>query len=130
MPDCRYLCFWSQKTCSVDNYRDDNNEVYSVKVRAGKRTYIFDVRSTRGNDFYITITERKKRQDGDGFQKQKLFLYKEDINKFMRSMEEVVEHVKTELLPDYDFDRFDRAHEDDEDNERPRWRNNDEEMPR
>jgi len=114
----------------VDNYRDDNNEVYSVKVRAGKRTYIFDVRSTRGNDFYITITERKKRQDGDGFQKQKLFLYKEDINKFMRSMEEVVEHVKTELLPDYDFDRFDRAHEDDEDNERPRWRNNDEEMPR
>jgi hypothetical protein len=108
----------------VDNYRDDQRELYSVKVRAGKRTYIFDVRATRGNDFYITITERKKRQDGDGFQKQKLFLYKEDFNKFLKSMNEVVDYVKTDLMPDYDYDQFDDQEEYGED-EDWNYRNND-----
>jgi hypothetical protein len=100
-------------------YRDDNrgrrddlqnpghNEVFSEKIRAGKRTYIFDVRSTRGNDYYITITERKRRMDGDGVQKQKIFLYKEDFNKFVEGLESVIKHVKTELMPDFDYDRFD-----------------------
>jgi hypothetical protein len=92
----------------VDQYRDDNREIYSRKVRAGKRTYIIDVRSTRGKDYYITITERKRMMGGEGYQKQKLFLYKEDFNKFLRSLTEVVDYVKTDLLPDYDFDQYDR----------------------
>lgn len=86
----------------------DQREIYSQKVRAGKRTYIFDVRATRGNDYYITITERKKQNDGGPAQKQKIFLYKEDFNKFVASLNDVVGHVKTELLPDYDFERYDR----------------------
>jgi len=101
----------------VDNYREEPREVHSIKVRAGKRTYIFDVRATRGNDYYVTITERKKRFGEDGFQKQKIFLYKEDFNKFLRSLEEVIQYVKTDLLPDYDFEKFDRPDEEPEDDD-------------
>ncbi len=94
-----------------DRERDrerDRDEVYSEKIRAGKRTYFFDVRSTRSNDFYITITESKRRFNRPGYDKHKIFLYKEDFNKFLASLNNTVEHVKTELMPDYDFDEFDR----------------------
>jgi len=90
----------------------DNNEkklesVYSIRVKAGKRrTYFFDVRETRGSDFYLTITESRKRFDSDGYDRHKIFLYKEDFNKFLRGLNETVEHVKTELMPDFDFDAF------------------------
>lgn len=84
------------------------DEVYSEKIRAGKRTYFFDVRSTRSNDYYITITESKRRFNGRGYDKHKIFLYKEDFNKFLASLNKTVDHVKTELLPDYDYDEFDR----------------------
>lgn len=84
------------------------DEVYSEKIRAGKRTYFFDVRSTRSNDYYITITESKRRFNGRGYDKHKIFLYKEDFNKFLLSLNKTVDHVKTELLPDYDYDEFDR----------------------
>lgn len=81
--------------------------VYSIRVKAGKRrTYFFDVRETRGNDFYVTITESRKRFDSDGYDRHKIFLYKEDFNKFLRGLNETVEHVKTELMPDFDFDAF------------------------
>jgi hypothetical protein len=83
----------------------ESREVYSVKVRAGKRTYIFDVRSTRGRDYYITITEMKRDFSGEISQKQKIFLYKEDFTKFQKALEQVINHVKTELLPDFDYDR-------------------------
>ncbi len=83
----------------------ESREVYSVKVRAGKRTYIFDVRSTRGRDYYITITETKRDFSGEISQKQKIFLYKEDFTKFQRALDQVINHVKTELLPDFDYDR-------------------------
>ena len=86
----------------------DRDEVYSEKIRAGKRTYFFDVRSTRSNDFYITITESKRRFNGPGYDKHKIFLYKEDFNKFLASLNKTVDHVKTELMPDYDYDEFDR----------------------
>lgn len=86
----------------------EQREVYSHKVRAGKRTYIFDVRATRSNDFYITITERKRQRDGEPTHKQKLFLYKEDFNKFMGALEDVLSHVKDELMPEYDFERYDK----------------------
>lgn len=81
--------------------------VYSKRLKAGKRrTYFFDVRETRGNDFFLTITESRKRFNEDGYDRHKIFLYKEDFNKFQKALGEAVDHVKTELMPDYDFDSF------------------------
>ncbi len=86
----------------------EHNEVYSVKVKAGRRTYIFDVRQTQDRDYYVTISER--RRDGSGaVYKQKIFVYKEDFNKFVKGLIEAVNHVKTELMPDYDYGRFDNS---------------------
>lgn len=83
----------------------DKNGVYSKKVRAGKRrTYFFDVRTTKGNDYYLTITESKKRFNEETYDRHKIFIYKEDFMKFIQALEETVDHIKTELLPDYDFD--------------------------
>ena len=86
--------------------------VYSKKVRAGKRrTYFFDVRRTKGEDYYLTLTESTKRFNGNGYERHKIFLYKEDFNRFLSSLEEVVNHIKTELMPDYDYDEYTRRHE-------------------
>lgn len=83
--------------------------VYSSKVRAGKRrTYFFDVRQTKGEDYYITITESTKRFDGNGYERHKIFLYKEDFNRFMNSLNETVDHVKTNLMPDFDYELYER----------------------
>lgn len=86
------------------------DEVYSKRVNAGKRVYFFDIKSTRGKDYYLTITESKKRTEADGmaYEKHKIFLYKEDVNKFIRALNEVVDHLKTTLMADYEFDQFDR----------------------
>jgi hypothetical protein len=90
-----------------NNYRDD---VFSTSVRAGKRTYFFDVKATRGNDLSMTITESKRAgMDENGhlnFDRHKIFLYKEDFNKFIKGLTEAVEYVKTDLMPDFDFDAF------------------------
>ena len=85
-----------------------NQEVYSQKVYAGRRTYFFDVKPTVAKDYYLTITEIKKqsREDGKWHRKSRIFLYKEDLNKFVAALQETAEHIKTELLPDYDFDQF------------------------
>src|SRR5687767_6356612 len=81
--------------------------VYSKRIRAGKRrTYFFDVRATRGNDYYITITESRKKFNEDGYDRHKIFLYKEDFNKFLKALTEAVDYVKTELMPDFDFDAY------------------------
>lgn len=75
------------------NFRD---EIYSVAVRAGKRTYFFDVKSTRRDEFYLTITESKKRFEQDGnfhFEKHKIFLYKEDFAKFVEGLQEVITFI-------------------------------------
>jgi hypothetical protein len=95
---------------SNGNGRD---EIFSAKVKAGKRTYFFDVKSTRSNDFYLTITESKKRFKEDGFtyEKHKIFLYKEDFNKFMEALTNTVNHVKNELMPGVDFSQFDQVHQ-------------------
>lgn len=83
--------------------------VYSSKVRAGKRrTYFFDVRKTKGEDFYITLTESTKRFNGEGYDRHKIFLYKEDFNRFMAGLQDTVDHVKTELMPDYDYEEYTR----------------------
>jgi hypothetical protein len=91
-----------------DFRKGDQQEIFSKKIRAGKRTYFFDVKSTKGNDYFITITESKKRFDDRSFVKHKIFLYKEDFNKFMEALNETVNHVKTELMPEYNFDEFNR----------------------
>ena len=82
----------------------DNEEVFSKKVRAGKRTYFFDVKATKGDDYYVTITESKKRYEDGGYVKHKIFLYKEDFNKFSEAFTETVNYVKSDLMPEYDFD--------------------------
>src|SRR5689334_20489937 len=81
--------------------------IYSKRIRAGKRrTYFFDVRATRGNDYYLTITESRKRFDDNGYDRHKVFLYKEDFNKFIKALNEAVDYVKTELMPDFNFDAY------------------------
>ena len=72
-------------------------EIHSKAVRAGKRTYFFDVKATRRNDYYLTITESKKRFNRDGkffYEKHKLFLYKEDFDKFSDSLKEIIEFIR------------------------------------
>ncbi|HNT92731.1 MAG: PUR family DNA/RNA-binding protein [Bacteroidales bacterium] len=76
------------------NERNDKEEVFTKVVRAGKRTYFFDVKSTRHEDLYLTITESKKRLGKEGkmfYEKHKIFLYKEDFEKFTEGLREAVE---------------------------------------
>ena len=100
----------------------ENNErkmdsIYSKRLRAGKRrTYFFDVRATKGNDYYLTITESRKRSDDNGYDRHKIFLYKEDFNKFVKALGETVEYVKTELMPNFDFDAFNHDEVEEENN--------------
>jgi hypothetical protein len=78
----------------------DRDEIFSKAVRAGKRTYFFDVKSTRKNDYYLTITESKKRFEDDGghsYEKHKLFLYKEDFEKFSEGLQDVFNYIKNNL---------------------------------
>ncbi len=93
-------------------YRDDydggfsreksGDDVYSKPVRAGKRTYFFDVKSTKGGkDFFLTITESRRRTENDGsfsFDKHKIFLYKEDFDKFAEGLQEVVDYIRKNCL--------------------------------
>ncbi len=92
-----------------DNKDYDRDEIFSRKVKAGKRTYFFDVKSTRSKDYYLTITEskRKIRDDNFFYEKHKIFLYKEDFAKFVDALQEVVDHVKNDLMADFDFSQFD-----------------------
>lgn len=91
----------------------NNDSIYSKRVKAGKRrTYFFDVRATRGNDYFITITESKKRFEDGGYERHKMFIYKEDFNKFLAGLTDTIDYVKAELMPDFDFDSF--SHENDE----------------
>ena len=82
----------------------NSEDVYSKPVRAGKRTYFFDVKSTKGNnDFYLTITESKRRQEQDGsftYDKHKIFLYKEDFEKFQEGLQDAVRYIMHDLLHD------------------------------
>ena len=74
-----------------ENKTNGRDEIYSTKVKAGKRTYFFDVKATRSNDYYLTITESKKR--------------------FKDALTNTVNHVKTELMPNVDFSQFDHVQE-------------------
>ncbi|HEY6062479.1 MAG TPA: DUF3276 family protein, partial [Chitinophagaceae bacterium] len=99
---------------AYENNDKKMESIYSKRIRAGKRrTYFFDVRATRGNDYYLTITESRKRFDDNGYDRHKVFLYKEDFNKFIKALGEAIDYVKTDLMPDFDFDAFnhDENHE-------------------
>ena len=93
-----------------ENKDNGKAEIYSKRVRAGKRTYFFDVKATRSNDYYLTITESKRRYKEDGYfyEKHKIFLYKEDFDKFVDALADTVGHVKTELMPEVDFSQFEK----------------------
>ncbi len=107
----------------MDNGNFEQNDkkmesVYSTRIRAGKRrTYFFDVRATRANDYFLTITESRKRFDNNGYDRHKIFLYKEDFNKFLKAITEAVDYVKTELMPDFDFDAFNHENDSEFDGE-------------
>ena len=95
-----------------NDFNQGQESVYSNKVRAGKRrTYFFDVRKTKSEDFYITLTESTRRFHGTGYNRHKIFLYKEDFNRFVEGLQDAINHVKTELMPDYDYEEFDRRQE-------------------
>jgi hypothetical protein len=96
-----------------EKFERENSEIFSKRVKAGKRTYFFDVKSTRSEDYYLTITESKRKPKGDGFtyEKHKIFLYKEDFSKFVKALNESVDHIKDELLPEVDFTEFDEKEE-------------------
>lgn len=90
-----------------DRENRNNDSIFSKRIKAGKRrTYFFDVRTTRGNDYFITITESKKRFEDGGYDRHKMFLYKEDFNKFLGGLTETINYVKTDLMPNFDFDAF------------------------
>lgn len=88
--------------------REERDRIYSKKVRAGKRTYFFDVRTTRSSDYFLTITEsRRFQRDGDFvYEKSKMFVYKEDFEKFADALQDTVDYIKKELIPEYDFSQF------------------------
>jgi len=79
-----------------DQYTMEQEEIFSKVMRAGRRTYFFDVRSTKAGDFYLTITESKKFTNDDGsfhYKKHKIYLYKEDFNEFKDTLGEMIDYV-------------------------------------
>lgn len=85
-----------------DSSGRDRDTIYSKRVPAGRRTYFFDVKTTRsGDDYFLTITESKR--DGERYEKHKIFLYKEDFGKFAAALHEAIGHIRDNYLPDYDF---------------------------
>jgi translation elongation factor EF-4 len=84
------------KIFEMEKYRERNDEVYSKVIKAGKRTYFFDIKSTKGNDLYLTITESKKTFENgiESYQKHKIFLYKEDFEKFKEGFEDVISKIE------------------------------------
>ena len=103
-----YVSYHQNLTTVAYEHNDKKMEsVYSKRIRAGKRrTYFFDVRATKGNDYFLTITESRKRFDDHGYDRHKIFVYKEDFNKFFRALGEAIDFVKTDLMPNYNFDSF------------------------
>lgn len=83
--------------------------VHTSKIKAGKRrTYFFDVRKTKSDDFYISLTESTKKMNADGYERHKIFLYKEDFNRFINQLQETINFVKTELMPDFDYEQVEK----------------------
>ncbi len=87
----------------TDGAKKFRENVFTTSVRAGKRTYYFDVKETKSGEKYITVTERKRRYNEDGsykVEKHKIFLYKEDFDKFADALDDVIEYVETGKMPE------------------------------
>jgi len=88
---------YSEDFDNVEAQERNGDDVYSKPVRAGKRTYFFDVKATKNNDYYLTITESKRRIERDGrfvYDKHKIFLYKEDFDKFAQGLDEIIRYIR------------------------------------
>ena len=97
----------------LENKDRDREEIFSRSVRAGKRTYFFDVKATAGNEQYLTITESKRRFNNEQgkfvYEKHKLFLYKEDFDKFFRGLNDTIEFIRTGKAPAIQDDEQDQG---------------------
>lgn len=83
--------------------------IYSNKMRAGRRrTYFFDVKKTKSDDYYVSITESTKKFNSTGYERHKIFLYKEDFHKFISELQATIDYVKTNLMPDFDYDAVEK----------------------
>jgi DNA-binding ferritin-like protein (Dps family) len=100
----------SEKIMEEQENKDRQDEIFSKAVRAGKRTYFFDVKATRSNEYYITITESKRKFNNDQgkffYEKHKLFLYKEDFEKFQNGLKDVIEFIETGKIPEIPVDEI------------------------
>lgn len=107
-----------------DNYDKDTRVVFSRRIKAGtKRTYFFDVKESHNNNCFLVITESRRRLNDGGFDRDSIYIYREDINKFVEGLIDVVDVIKTEIMPNYDFTAFD--HHD----EQPKANKNNSEKP-
>lgn len=100
----------SENSISPDRDREntESNDILSKAVKAGHRTYFFDVKATRNNDYYLTITESRRKIDSGGgvsYDKHKIYLYKEDFRKFANGLNEMVEYVKTQIPEFFEIER-------------------------
>ncbi|MGB0428905.1 MAG: DUF3276 family protein [Bacteroidia bacterium] len=93
-----------------DNSDKIKGLVHSEVVKAGPRTYFIDIKETQKQDYYISLTESTKKRNGDSsfYLRNKVFIYKEDVNKIYEAFGKVVQKMKSDLLPEYDFDEFDK----------------------
>lgn len=101
----------------LENKDRDREEIFSRAVRAGKRTYFFDVKATAGNEQYLTITESKRRFNNEQgkfiYEKHKLFLYREDFDKFFRGLNDTIEFIRTGKAPELPYEELDKGQDDD-----------------
>ena len=111
------------KSIGMEEYDNSGRkeEIYSLAIRAGKRTYFFDVKATRSDEYYLTITESKRKFNNEQgkffYEKHKLFLYKEDFEKFQNGLQGVIEFIQTGKKPDISsFDLGNPDHHDPEGN--------------
>ena len=86
-------------------------DVYSRKIRAGKRSYFFDVKLSKKNLYYLAITESIKQLNSNEYKKHRVVIYPEDFNKFLEASQEVIEKIKKEYMPNYDYKKFDEINE-------------------
>ncbi len=93
--------------------REEQEKIFSKTIKAGKRTYFFDVRATRSRDYFLTLTEsRRYQKEGDFvYEKSKIFIYKEDFEKVLEALQESIHHIKTELMPEVDFSKLNAPYE-------------------
>jgi len=106
-----------------DNYMMEREEIHSKVMRAGRRTYFFDVRATKAGDYYLTITESKKFTNDDGsfhYKKHKIYLYKEDFNEFKESLNEMISFIIDEKGEEVISERHQKDYKKEENNDEPK----------